>query len=62
MVDVLYFVDLVAVKVKHVQLLKVLQVANLFYKVFAQHEHPESRNCVQVGDLFYLVVVQVKED
>lgn len=40
MVDVLYFVDLVAVKVKHVQLLKVLQVANLFYEVLAQHEHP----------------------
>ncbi len=62
MVDVLYFVDLVAVKVKHVKLLKVLKVANLFYEVLAQHEHPESRNCVQVGDLFYLVVVQVKED
>ena len=40
MVDVLYFIDLVAVKVKHVQLLKILQVANLFYEVLAQHEPP----------------------
>lgn len=62
MVDVLYFVNLVAVQVKHVQLLKVLQVADLLDEILAQHEHPKSRNCVQVGDLFYLVVVEIKED
>lgn len=62
MTNVLNARDLVAMQVKHIKLGKILEVSYLFNLVLPEHKYSQRRNCVQLRDLFNLVVIQVKEN
>lgn len=62
MIDILNLGDLVGVKVKDVELIKVLKVSYPLYHVLSKHEDPEGWDRMKVSYLFDLVIVEVQEN
>lgn len=61
-IDILNLGDLVRMKVKHIELIQILQVPYPLNHILAKHEHSQGGHCMQMGDLFDLVVVEVEKD
>lgn len=59
MVDVFDPANFVAVKVKYIKFSEILKVFYLFDVILAKHKHSKGWNCMQVRDLFYVVIVKV---
>ena len=57
MVDVFNHRNLVAVQVEHIEFGQILKASDLLDVVLSEHEYSERGHCLEVRDLFDLVVV-----
>ena len=61
MVDVFYPSNFVRVQIKNIKFCQILQVLYLFDIILSKHEHSQRRDCMEMANLFYVIVVEVKE-
>ena len=61
MVDVLYPSNFVWVQIKYIKFCQILQVLYLFDIILSKHEHSKRRDCVEMANFLYVIVVKVEE-